>query len=251
LTDSGKTFFGGTAIPYLRRANAFHGRSDDQDGNVTDRFQKQRMRMVDTQIRARGVSDQRVLKAMEKIPRHLFVDEGLMDQAYNDNPLPIERRQTISQPSIVALMSEAMALTGREKVLEIGTGSGYQTAILAELAERVFSIERIAVLATGARRVLDALNDYNVAIRVGDGTYGWREESPFDAIMVTAGAPRIPRLLIEQLAVGGRLVVPVGSRNSQALLRLTRMSEDPEDLKQEDLGMCRFVDLIGEHGWEN
>jgi protein-L-isoaspartate(D-aspartate) O-methyltransferase len=207
--------------------------------------------MVDTQIRVRGVSDQRVLKAMQKIPRHLFVDEGLIDQAYNDNPLPIERRQTISQPYIVALMSEAMALTGREKVLEIGTGSGYQTAILAELAERVFSIERIAVLATAARRVLDALKDYNVAIRVGDGTYGWREESPFEAIMVTAGAPRIPRLLIEQLAVGGRLVVPVGSRNSQALLKLTRMSEDPEDLKQEDLGGCRFVDLIGEHGWEN
>lgn len=207
--------------------------------------------MVDTQIRVRGVSDQRVLKAMQKIPRHLFVDEGLIDQAYNDNPLPIERRQTISQPYIVALMSEAMALTGREKVLEIGTGSGYQTAILAELAERVFSIERIAVLATAARRVLDVLKDYNVAIRVGDGTYGWREESPFEAIMVTAGAPRIPRLLIEQLAIGGRLVVPVGSRNSQALLKLTRMSEDPEDLKQEDLGGCRFVDLIGEHGWEN
>jgi protein-L-isoaspartate(D-aspartate) O-methyltransferase len=207
--------------------------------------------MVDTQIRVRGVSDQRVLKAMEKIPRHLFVDEGLIDQAYNDNPLPIERSQTISQPYIVALMSEAMALTGREKVLEIGTGSGYQTAILSELAERVFSIERIAALATGARRVLDMLNDYNVAIRVGDGTYGWREESPFEAIMVTAGAPRVPRLLIEQLAVGGRLVVPVGSRNSQALLKLTRMSEDPEDLKQEDLGGCRFVDLIGEHGWGN
>ncbi|OIP89232.1 MAG: protein-L-isoaspartate O-methyltransferase [Syntrophobacterales bacterium CG_4_8_14_3_um_filter_58_8] len=209
------------------------------------------MRMVDTQIRVRGVSDPRVLKAMEKIPRHLFVDEGLIDQAYNDNPLPIERRQTISQPYMVALMSEAMALTGREKVLEIGTGSGYQTAILAELAERVFSIERIAALATGARRVLDALKDYHVAIRVGDGTYGWREESPFDAIMVTAGAPRIPKLLIEQLKVGGRLVVPVGSRNSQVLLKLTRMSEDPEDLKQEDLGGCRFVDLIGEHGWEN
>lgn len=207
--------------------------------------------MVDTQIRARGVSDQRVLKAMEKIPRHLFVDEGLIDQAYNDNPLPIERRQTISQPYIVALMSAAMALTGREKVLEIGTGSGYQTAILAELAERVFSVERIAVLATGARRVLDALNDYHVAIRVGDGTYGWREESPFDAIMVTAGAPRIPRILMEQLAVGGRLVLPVGSRNAQVLLKLTRMSEDPEDLKQEDLGGCRFVDLIGEHGWGN
>lgn len=205
--------------------------------------------MVDTQIRVRGISDPRVLKAMEKIPRHLFVDSGLIDQAYNDNPLPIEGRQTISQPYIVALMSEAMALGGREKVLEIGTGSGYQTAILAELAERVFSIERIAVLATAARKVLDALNNYNVAIRVGDGTYGWREESPFDAIVVTAGAPRIPRLLLGQLSVGGRLVVPVGSRSSQVLLKLTRMSEDPADVKQEDLGGCRFVDLIGEHGW--
>jgi protein-L-isoaspartate(D-aspartate) O-methyltransferase len=209
------------------------------------------MKMVDAQIRARGIADQRVLKAMEKIPRHLFVDEGLIGQAYNDSPLPIEQQQTISQPYIVALMSEAMALTGREKVLEIGTGSGYQTALLAELAERVFSIDRIAVLATGARRILDALNYYNVAIRVGDGTYGWREESPFAAIVVTAGAPRIPELLIEQLAIGGRLVIPVGSRNSQALLKLTRLSEDPNDLKQEDLGGCRFVDLIGEHGWGN
>jgi len=209
------------------------------------------MKMVDAQIRARGIADQRVLQAMEKIPRHLFVDEGLISQAYNDNPLPIERQQTISQPYIVALMSEAMALTGREKVLEIGTGSGYQTALLAELAERVFSIDRIAVLATGARRILDALNYYNVAIRVGDGTYGWREESPFAAIVVTAGAPRIPELLIEQLAIGGRLVIPVGSRNSQALLKLTRLSEDPNDLKREDLGGCRFVDLIGEHGWGN
>jgi len=207
--------------------------------------------MVDAQIRARGIADQRVIKAMEKIPRHLFVDEGLIGQAYNDNPLPIERQQTISQPYIVALMSEAMALTGREKVLEIGTGSGYQTALLAELAERVFSIDRIAVLATGARRILDALSYYNVAIRVGDGTYGWREESPFAAIVVTAGAPRIPKLLIEQLAIGGRLVIPVGSRNSQDLLKLTRLSEDPNDLRREDLGGCRFVDLIGEHGWGN
>jgi protein-L-isoaspartate(D-aspartate) O-methyltransferase len=207
--------------------------------------------MVDVQIRARGIADQRVLKAMEKIPRHLFVDEGLIDQAYNDNPLPLERQQTISQPYIVALMSEAMELAGREKVLEIGTGSGYQTALLAELAERVFSIERIAVLAAGARRILDALNHYNVAIRVGDGTYGWREESPFWAILVTAGAPRIPKILIEQLTIGGRLVIPVGSRYSQTLLKLTRLSEDPEDLKREDLGGCRFVDLIGEHGWGN
>lgn len=207
--------------------------------------------MVDSQIRSRGITDQRVLAAMGKVPRHLFVAEGLADQAYNDNPLPIERQQTISQPYIVALMSEALALTGREKVLEIGTGSGYQTAILAELAERVFSIERIAVLATGARKILDALNYFNVAIRVGDGTYGWREESPFAAITVTAGSPKIPRILIEQLEIGGRLVIPVGSHNSQALMKLTRLSEDPEDLKREDLGGCRFVDLIGEHGWGN
>ena len=207
--------------------------------------------MVDAQIRARGIADQRVLKAMEKVPRHLFVDEGLVGQAYNDNPLPIGQQQTISQPYIVALMSEAMALTGQEKVLEIGTGSGYQTALLAELAERVFSIDRIAALANGARRILDALNYYHVAIRVGDGTYGWREESPFDAIMVTAGAPRTPSLLIEQLAIGGRIVIPVGSRHSQTLLKLTRLSEDPNDLKREDLGGCRFVDLIGEHGWGN
>jgi protein-L-isoaspartate(D-aspartate) O-methyltransferase len=218
---------------------------------VTDRFQKQRMKMVDTQIRARGVADQRVLKALEKIPRHLFVDEGLINQSYNDSPLPIDRQQTISQPYIVALMSEALALTGKEKVLEIGTGSGYQTAILAELAERVFSIERIAALAMRARKTLDALNYYNVAIRVGDGTYGWREESPFAAILVTAGAPRIPRKLIEQLAVGGCLVVPVGSRLSQNLLKLTRLSDDPDDLRQEELGGCRFVDLIGEHGWDH
>ncbi len=207
--------------------------------------------MVDTQIRGRGIRDQRVMKAMEKIPRHLFVDEGLTDQAYNDSPLPIERQQTISQPYIVALMSEAMGLTGKEKVLEIGTGSGYQTAVLAELADRVFSIERIAALAARARRVLDALNYYNVAIRVGDGTYGWREEAPYDAIVVTAGAPRIPRILVEQLTIGGRLVIPVGTRQAQSLVKLTRISEDPDDLKQEELGGCRFVDLIGEHGWDN
>jgi protein-L-isoaspartate(D-aspartate) O-methyltransferase len=218
---------------------------------VADRFQKQRMKMVDAQIRARGIKDQRVLLAMEKIPRHLFIDEGLIDQAYNDSPLPIDRQQTISQPYMVALMSEAMGLTGDERVLEIGTGSGYQTAILAELAERVFSVERIAALAARARKILDALNYFNVAIRVGDGTYGWREEAPYAAIMVTAGAPRVPRTLIDQLAIGGRLVIPVGSRYSQALLKLTRLSEDPDDLKQEELGGCRFVDLIGEHGWEN
>ncbi len=215
------------------------------------RYQKQRAKMVESQLKARGIKDSRVLKAMETIPRHLFVDEALMDQAYNDSPLPIDERQTISQPYIVALMTEALGLGGREKVLEIGTGSGYQTAILAALADRVFSIERIASLANRARNILDALNFYNVAIRVGDGTYGWREESPFDGIIVTAGAPRIPETFTAQLAVGGRLVIPVGSRISQDLFRVTRLSEDVNDLKTENLGGCRFVDLIGEHGWEN
>ena len=216
-----------------------------------DRFQKLRIKMVETQIRARGVTDERVLAAMAKIPRHLFIDEALIEQAYNDNPLPIGKSQTISQPYIVALMTAALKMTGKEKVLEIGTGSGYQTAILAELAEQVFSIERIAQLAAGARKRLDALNCFNVAMRVGDGTYGWREESPFDGIMVTAGAPKVPTILLEQLAVGGRLVIPTGGRISQELLRVTRMSADLNEVKTEVLCGCRFVDLIGEHGWNN
>jgi len=215
-----------------------------------DRYEKQRKKMVDAQIRSRGIRDERVLRAMEKIPRHLFVDEGLIDQAYNDNPLPIGEKQTISQPYIVALMSEALELAGREKVLELGTGSGYQAAILAELADRVFTVERIAALAQKARKLLESLNYYNVVVRVGDGTYGWREESPFDAILVAAGSPSIPRTLVEQLAVGGRLVIPVGDRYAQSLTKLTRLSEDPEDVRKQDLGGCRFVSLIGEHGWK-
>lgn len=216
-----------------------------------DKYKKQRIKMVDSQIRSRGVMDEQVLRVMEVIPRHLFVDEGLTEQAYNDNPLPIGERQTISQPYIVALMTEALELKGDEKVLEIGTGCGYQSAILSKLADRVFSIERIAPLASKARVVLDSLGCFNVLIRVGDGTYGWREESPFDAIIVTAGAPDVPKPIQEQLAVGGRIVIPVGSLYSQALLKLTRLSEDIEDIKREDLGGCRFVNLVGEHGWGN
>ncbi len=218
---------------------------------MIDRYRKQRLRMVESQLRGRGLQNTRVLAAMEKIPRHIFVDEALQDQAYNDNPLPIEAGQTISQPYIVALMTEALELTGSEKVLEVGTGSGYQTAILAELAAHVLSIERIAVLATKARRILDELQYFNVAIRVGDGTYGWREEAPFAAIVVAAGAPRIPKILVDQLAIGGRLVLPVGSRYSQELMKITRLSHDVNDTKQESLGGCRFVDLIGEYGWES
>ncbi len=206
--------------------------------------------MVDSQIRPRGITDIRVLTAMEKVPRHFFVEEALHDQAYNDNPLPIGENQTISQPYMVALMTSALELKGGEKILEIGTGSGYQTAILAELSDQVFSIERIAFLATRARKILDTLNYFNVAIRVGDGSYGWKEESPFNGIIVTAGAPDFPKTLLEQLAIGGRLVIPVGTRYAQSLFRVTRISEDLKDVKKEDLGACRFVDLIGEYGWQ-
>lgn len=215
-----------------------------------DRYKNQRIRMVNSQVRLRGIRDERVLKAMETVPRHLFVDEGLRDQAYNDSPLPIGENQTISQPYIVALMTEALELTGRDKVLEIGTGSGYQTAILAELAERVLSIERIAFLATRARKIIESLKYFNVAIRVGDGTLGWKDEAPFDAILVAAGSPDTPKALIEQLAVGGRLVIPIGDRYSQQLVKVVRRSEDVRDLKKEDLGSCRFVNLIGEYGWQ-
>lgn len=206
--------------------------------------------MVETQIKARGVKDVRVLQAMETIPRHLFVDEGLIEQAYYDSPLPIGEHQTISQPYIVALMTEALELKARDRVLEIGTGSAYQTAILACLADRVFSVERIASLAADARRILDALNIYNVAIRVGDGSYGWKEEAPFDAIIITAAVPEIPRYLVDQLGAGGRMVAPVGNREVQTLYKLTRSAEEPQDIKTEDLGGCRFVSLIGESGWK-
>jgi protein-L-isoaspartate(D-aspartate) O-methyltransferase len=214
-----------------------------------DLYARQRMKMVDTQLKARGIRNVRLLKVMETIPRHVFVDEALKDQAYQDSPLPIGQSQTISQPYMVALMTEALDLKEKDKVLEIGTGSGYQTAILATLADQVFSIERLAALTNIARKMLDQLGIYNVAIRVGDGTYGWREESPFDAIIVTAGAPDIPKTYVSQLAVGGHLVIPVGERQYQSLIKLTRLSEDPDDVKTEDLGGCRFVDLIGEYGW--
>ena len=216
-----------------------------------DPYEKMRKKMVDSQLRSRGVRDERVLRAMEKIPRHLFVEEGLRDQAYSDHPLPIGERQTISQPYIVALMTEALSLEGTEKILEVGTGSGYQAAVLAELADRVFSIERIAKMADRARRILGALRYSNVLIKVGDGTYGWKDEAPFDGIIVTAGAPKVPETLVAQLAVGGRLVIPVGDRFTQTLFRVVRWSEDPGDVEKEDLGGCWFVDLIGDHGWKN
>jgi protein-L-isoaspartate(D-aspartate) O-methyltransferase len=215
-----------------------------------DRFKKNRTRMVDSQLRSRGIVNERVLAAMDKVPRHLFVAECMWDQAYQDSPLPIEEGQTISQPYMVALMTELLEINDGEKVLEIGTGSGYQTAVLAELGVRVFSIDRIAQLAVNARRLLESLGYFSVVVRVGDGTYGWREESPFDAIIVTAGAPQIPATLLEQLSTGGRLVMPVGDRHNQTLTRIIRLSENTGDLKIEDLVGCRFVDLIGAYGWK-
>ncbi len=216
-----------------------------------DKFKKQRKRMVETQLKTRDIHNTRVLKAMETVPRQLFVDEGLADQAYNDNPLPIDAHQTISQPYIVALMTQALELKSTERVLEIGTGSGYQTAILASLAFRIFSVERVAKLATKARNILDELNFYNVAIRVGDGSYGWREEAPFDAIIITAAVPDIPNNLEAQLAPGGRLVAPVGNREIQTLYKIIRSLEDPKKITKENLGGCRFVSLIGESGWKD
>jgi protein-L-isoaspartate(D-aspartate) O-methyltransferase len=212
-----------------------------------DPFAAARDRMVQTQLVARGIRDPKVLYAMRKVPRHLFVEEALRNQAYGDFPLPIGEQQTISQPYIVAFMTEALELRGEEKVLEIGTGCGYQAAILAELAPEVFSIERIHLLASQARRHLESLRYFNVKIKVGDGTLGWPEEAPFDAIIVTAAAPGIPRPLLDQLAMGGRLVIPVGDRFSQTL---EVVYKTPEGLKHDYRGGCRFVKLIGSYGWD-
>jgi len=211
-----------------------------------DQFAALRERMVDQQIRARGVVDPRVLAAVRQVPRHLFIPQHLWDQAYNDNPLPIGADQTISQPYIVALMTEILEVKETDRILELGTGSGYQAAILAELAAQVFSIDRMGDLASRAKTMLDSLGYNNVQIRVGDGTLGWPEEMPFDGIIVTAGAPKVPRPLTEQLALGGRLVIPVGDVWSQTL---TCVRKTESGLKFEYHGGCRFVRLIGKYGW--
>ncbi len=211
------------------------------------RFERQREDMVRQQIEARGITDPAVLAAMRKVPRHLFVSEALRDQAYGDYPLPIGEQQTISQPYIVAEMTQALALSPEDRVLEIGTGSGYQAAVLAEIAFRVYTIERIYPLYTRARKLFDQLRYHNIVMRYGDGTAGWAEEAPFDAIIVTAGAPRIPRVLVDQLAMGGRLVLPVGDQYTQDLIKVYR---DENGLHQVNLGGCRFVKLVGEHGWK-
>lgn len=196
----------------------------------------------------RGIKDPRVIAAMKKVPRHLFVEEALQSQVYGDYPLPIGEKQTISQPYMVALMTEAMELRGKERVLEIGAGSGYQTAVLAELVQEVFSIERIRALAIRARKLLYELGYFNVELKIFDGTYGWAEKAPFDAIIVTAGSPEVPRPLYDQLSMGGRLIIPVGDASTQELLRIRKTEEG---MKKEDLGGCRFVKLIGAYGWES
>jgi len=215
--------------------------------NEPIKFERQRNEMVKRQIETRGVGDTLVLGAMRKVPRHLFVSEALMDQAYGDYPLPIGDQQTISQPYIVAEMTQALELKPDDRVLEIGTGSGYQAAVLAEIVFRVYTIERLHSLFIKTRRLFDELRYHNIVTRYSDGTSGWSAESPFDAIIVTAGAPRIPESLVDQLAMGGRMVLPVGDRHSQDLIKIEK---DADGLHQTNLGGCRFVKLVGEQGWE-
>ncbi|MGA2193244.1 MAG: protein-L-isoaspartate(D-aspartate) O-methyltransferase, partial [Nitrospirota bacterium] len=206
-------------------------------------FDAARKKMVETQLVARGIKDQRVLRAMLKVPRHLFVEEALWDRAYGDYALPIGEGQTISQPYMVAVMTELLELTGDEKVLEIGTGSGYQAAVLAELSCRVFTIERIGALGTRARKVLDALGYSNVAVRMFDGTYGWPDQAPFDAIIITAASPEIPQPLFDQLKEGGRMVIPIGTKWIQTLTVVKKLPGGKMDIS-ESIG-CVFVPLLG------
>ena len=208
---------------------------------------QQRERMVERQLARRGIRDPAVMRAMRSVPRDKFVPEELVEFAYDDTPLPIDANQTISQPYIVALMADALELEPDDKVLEIGTGSGYAAAILSEIAAEVFTIERHETLCTSARAVLEELGCTNVHVRCGDGTKGWPEEAPFDAIAVTAGGPVVPKSLREQLAIGGRLVMPVGDVGVQRLKRVWRTGE--KEFEEEDLGPVRFVPLIGEEGW--
>jgi protein-L-isoaspartate(D-aspartate) O-methyltransferase len=215
---------------------------------VEEDFARERELMVSEQLAARGVRDPRVLDALGTVPRHLFVAVGLQDRAYDDTPLPIGERQTISQPYMVAHMTEALGDVSGENVLEVGTGSGYQAAILAELGARVVTLERIPALARRAAERLAALG-YGDRVRVieADGTLGWSAAAPYDAILVTAGGPCLPRPLLEQLAPGGRLVLPMGEEELQTLVRVRR---GPQGLVEEYLGECRFVKLLGSYGWE-
>lgn len=209
-------------------------------------YQISRKRMVAEQLIPAGVTDPRVLTAMAKIPRHLFLPDGMTAQAYSDHPMHIGEGQTISQPVIVGQMTQALELKGHEKVLDIGTGSGYQLAVLCELAREVYSIERIAKLSHRARRVLYDVGYVNFKLRIGDGTLGWPEAAPFDCILAAAGSPDIPRAYLEQLADGGRLVMPVGGEEAQELIVVIRRGNSFE---KRVISACRFVKLIGQQGW--
>lgn len=211
-------------------------------------YTQAREHMVQEQIVKRGIVDPLVLTAMSRVPRHLFVDESLRGRAYDDNPLPIGDGQTISQPYMVALMAETLKLAEGEKVLEIGTGSGYLAAVLAEQGARVYSVELSVHLAEQARITLRALGYDQVTVHLGDGTLGWSAEAPFDAIVVGAAAPCLPRPLLTQLRLGGRLVLPMGEEDLQTLVRVWK---EPNGLREEYFGECRFVKLQGAYGWEN
>ncbi|MBT5470264.1 MAG: protein-L-isoaspartate(D-aspartate) O-methyltransferase [Nitrospina sp.] len=206
----------------------------------------QRRKMVEEQLGDRGIRDLRLLEVMSRVPRHLFTLDSLQHRAYGDTPLPIGENQTISQPYIVAAMTEALGLKGDERVLEIGTGSGYQTAVVAELAAQVFTIERINALSRTAQKILEGLGYANIVFKMFDGTYGWPDQAPFDAIMVTASAREIPEALINQLGEGGRLVAPAGDADKQKLVVLTKKGGK---LSKKEIGDCKFVPLVGKYGW--
>jgi len=213
---------------------------------LSNYFETKRRLMVEKQLESRGVQDNRVLEVMRKIPRHLFVREELQERAYDDCALPISEGQTISQPYMVACMTELLSLKGNEKVLEIGTGSGYQSAVLSMLAKEVFTVERIRSISSNAEKLLKDLEYNNVHVIVSDGTLGLPDQAPFDCIIVTAGAPDVPQHYIDQLALGGRLVIPVGDRYSQVLYKITKTESGTE--KNVSTG-CVFVPLIGKEGW--
>ena len=203
--------------------------------------------MIEEQLVRRDITDERVIGAMRRVPRHLFVEDALRNRAYGDHPLPIGEQQTISQPYIVGLMTSLLALDGDEKVLEVGTGSGYQTAVLAALARRVWSIERLPALGARARAVIEGLGITNVWIRVGNGTLGWPDEAPFDRILIAAGGPAVPPPLFQQLAEGGRMVVPIGDTTNQTL---TLVENIGGTMKLTSCGDCTFVKLVGKYAWD-
>lgn len=205
--------------------------------------------MLSDQLVPRGIDDEKVLKTMGELPRHLFVDEAFHTKAYSDNALPIGFKQTISQPYMVAFMTQSLELTGSERVLEIGTGSGYQAAVLGKILRKVYSIERIEELARRSRKILDSIGCAHVNVRCGDGTTGWLEQAPFDRIIITAGAPKVPQAFLDQLEIGGWLIIPVGNAEEQTLLKIVRTGDTT--FEEEQLLGCRFVPLIGKNGWNN